>query len=84
MAKRKKGKVEDLIGQLIQSELESHLSRMVKKSKKRAVRESAKLKDYLQLPYVKESEFVEAEVVEGQPEEDESASTGIKKNSFAE
>jgi hypothetical protein len=80
VAKRKKGKVEDLVGQLIQSELETHLSRMVKKAKKKAVRESAKLKDFLQLPYVKESEVVEAEVVE--PQTADSESSALKKTSL--
>ena len=77
----KKSKVEDLVGQLIQSELETHLSRMVKKAKKKAVRESARLKEYLQLPYVKNSEIVEAEVVEENPAEGEDGSS-IKKTSF--
>ncbi len=74
---RKKDKVESLVAQFIQSELESQLSRMVKKAKKRAVRESAKLKDFLQLPYVKESEVIEAEVVE--PQTADSENSALKK-----
>jgi DNA-directed RNA polymerase beta subunit len=81
MAKRKQSKVEDLVGQLIQSELESQLSRMVKKAKKRAVRESAKLKEFLQLPYVKDSEVIDAEVVELQLADGESSNPSIKKTS---
>jgi hypothetical protein len=78
---RKKGKVvEDLIGQLINSELESHLSRMVKRARKRAVRESAKLKEFLQLPYVKDSEIIEAEVIEEEPKGEEGSA--LKKTSF--
>lgn len=79
MAKKGKTRVEDLVGQLIQNELEGQLSRMVKKAKKRAVRESAKLKEYLQLPYVRD-EVIEAEVVEEQPAEGENPS--IKKTPF--
>ena len=80
MAKKNK-KAEDLIAQLIQNELETHLSRMVKKAKKRAVRESAKLKEYLQLPYVKD-EVIEAEIVEPHPEEGEGSNPSIKKTSL--
>jgi hypothetical protein len=69
MAKRKK--VEKLIEELIGNHLETHLTRMVRKSKKRAEREKAKLKDFLQLPLIKDSEIIEAEYAEVQPSEAE-------------
>jgi hypothetical protein len=62
MARTKK--VEKLIEQLIANHLETHLTRMVRKSKKRAEREKAKLKDFLQLPLIKDSEIIEAEYEE--------------------
>jgi len=76
-----KKKTEDLIAQLIQSKLETQLTRMVKKAKKRAVRESGKLKEFLQLPYVRDSEVIDAEVVEEHPAEGEDSSS-LKKNSL--
>jgi len=59
-------KVEKLIEQLIANQLETHLTRLVRKSKKRAEREKAKLKDFLQLPLIKDSEIIVAEYQESQ------------------
>ncbi len=80
MAKKKGGSVEDLIGQLIQSELERELTKRVKRAKVKAVRQSAKLREYLQLPYVRDDEVVEAEVVESQLATDEDST--LKKTSL--
>ena len=77
---RKKTKVEDFVGQLIQSELERELAKRVKRAKKRAVREAGKLKEYLRLPYVEESEVIEAQVVEQQPADNEDST--LKKTPF--
>jgi len=57
-------KVEKLIEQLIANQLETHLTRMVRKSKKRAEREKAKLKEFLQLPLIKDEDIIEAEYEE--------------------
>jgi hypothetical protein len=78
MARRKKEKVEDLIGQLIQSELERELTKQVKRAKTKAVRQAAKLREYLQLPYVRDDEVVEAEVVEQSADNEDST---LKKTS---
>jgi len=72
MAKRKKGKVEDLVGQLIKNELEAQLSRMVRKARKRATREAGKLNEMLQLEYHKDEGFVDADYRE-MPGEEEKA-----------
>ncbi|NIN91583.1 hypothetical protein GTO36_01010 [bacterium] len=80
MAKKKGGSVEDLIGQLIQSELERELTKRVKRAKVKAVRQSAKLREYLQLPYVRDDEVVEAELVESQLATDEDST--LKKTSL--
>jgi len=69
MAKKKKDKVEQLVGQLIKNELEAQLSRMVRKARKRAGREAGKLNDMLRLEYRKDEGFVDAEVVEDLHEE---------------
>ena len=79
--RRKKSKVEDLVGQLIQSELERELAKRVKRAKAKAVKQSARLREYLQLPYVRDDEVIEAQVVEEHPAEGEDGS-GIKKTSF--
>ncbi len=68
---KKKGKVEDLVGQLIRNELEAQLSRMVRKAKKKAFREASKLTEVLRLEYHKDEGFVEAEYAEDQPSERE-------------
>jgi len=80
MVKRKRDKVEDLVGQLIQSELERELTKRVKRAKAKAVRQSAKLREFLQLPYVRDDEVVEAEVIEPQPADGEESSLISKKN----
>ncbi|MFX0198037.1 MAG: hypothetical protein ACFFCW_18105 [Candidatus Hodarchaeota archaeon] len=69
--KRRKNKVEDLIGQLIKSELEAQLSRMVRKARKKAIREAGKLNGMLRLEYRKDEGFVDAEVIDGFPEKEE-------------
>jgi hypothetical protein len=71
MAKRKKSTVENLVAQLIRNELESQLAKMVRKAKKRAVREAAKLNEALSLEYHKDQGFVEAEVIEPPEEENQ-------------
>jgi len=81
MPKRKtRDKVEDLVGQLIQSELERELTKRVKRAKAKAVRQSAKLREYLQLPYVRDDDVVEAEVIEQQSVDNEDST--LKKTSF--
>ena len=80
MTKGKKTKIDDLVDQLIQSSLESRLSKLARRAKRKAVKESAKLKEYLQLPHIKNDEIVEAEVIEPQSAEDESPNQDIKKN----
>jgi len=65
-----KKKTEKLIEQLIRNELEVQLTRMVRKSKRRAVREAEKLNETLRLEYHKKEGFVEAEYQEVKPEED--------------
>ncbi len=62
MARTKK--VEKLIEQLIANQLEAHLTKLVRKSRKRAEREKAKLKDFLQLPLIKDEDIIEAEYEE--------------------
>lgn len=62
MARTKK--VEKLIEQLIATQLEAHLTKLVRKSKKKAEREKAKLKDFLQLPLIKDEDIIEAEYEE--------------------
>jgi len=47
-------KVEKLIEQLIANQLEAHLTKLVRKSRKKAEREKAKLKEFLQLPLIKD------------------------------
>ncbi len=71
MTKRKKDKVEDLVGQLIRNELESQLAKMVRRAKKKAAREAGKLNEMLQLEYHKGEGFVEAEYQESKPSEAE-------------
>jgi len=66
-----KKKTEKLIEQLIRNELEVQLTRMVRKSKRRAVREAEKLNETLRLEYHKKEGFVEAEYQEVKPEEEE-------------
>ena len=81
MPKRKtRDKVEDLVGQLIQSELERELTKRVRRAKAKAVRQSAKLREYLQLPYVRDDDVVEAEVIEQQSADNEDST--LKKTSF--
>jgi len=74
MAKGKK--IDKLIEQLIANQLETHLTRLVRKSKKRAEREKAKLNQFLQLEYTKDAGFVEAEYEEAQPSEEEKSIKG--------
>jgi hypothetical protein len=62
MARTKK--VEKLIEQLIANQLEAHLTNLVRKSRKKAEREKAKLKDFLQLPLIKDEDILEAEYEE--------------------
>jgi hypothetical protein len=66
MAKRKKDKVENLVGQLIKNEVEAQLAKMVRKAKAKALREAGKLNEVLRLEYHKNEGFVEAEVIEPQ------------------
>lgn len=81
MPKRKtRDKVEDLVGQLIQSELERELAKRVRRAKAKAVRQSAKLREYLQLPYVRDDDVVEAEVIEQQSVDNEDST--LKKTLF--
>ena len=81
MPKRKtRDKVEDLVGQLIQSELERELTKRVRRAKAKAVRQSAKLREYLQLPYVRDDDVVEAEVIEQQSADNEDST--LKKTLF--
>ena len=61
MGKRKRDKVEQLVGQLIKSELEAQLSRLVRKARKKANREASKLNDTLRLEYREGEGFVDAE-----------------------
>jgi len=68
MAKRKRDKVEQLVGQLIKSELETQLSRLVRKAKRKALRETGKFNDMLRLEYHKEEGFTEAEIIDEPPE----------------
>jgi hypothetical protein len=68
---KKKDKVESLVAQLIRSELEGQLTKMVRKAKKQATRETEKLHETLRLEYHKKEGFVEAEYQEVKPEEDE-------------
>ncbi len=62
MARTKK--VEKLIDQLIANQLEAHLTKLVRKSRKKAEREKAKFKEYLQLPLIRDSEIIEAQYEE--------------------
>jgi len=62
MARTKK--VEKLIEQLIANQLEAHPTKLVRKSRKRAEREKEKLKDFLQLPLIKDDDIIEAEYEE--------------------
>ncbi len=73
MAKRKKDKIEDLVGQLIWHELEAQLFRMVTKAKKKAFREANKLNEVLRLEYHRNEGFEihEAEVIEPLEEENQ-------------
>jgi len=61
-------KIDKLIEQLISNQLEAHLTRLVRKSKKKAEREKGKLRDFLQLPLIKDEEIVDAEFTEGAKE----------------
>jgi len=65
MAKKKRDKVEQLVGELIKNELEAQLARMVRKARRKAGREAGKLNDMLQLEYWKDSGFVDADYQEG-------------------
>jgi len=69
MAKGKKDKVENLVAQLIRSELEGQLAKMVRKAKRKALREASKLGETLKLEYHKDEGFVEAEYQEVQASE---------------
>lgn len=69
MARRKK--VDKLIEQLIANQLEAHLTKLVRNSKKRVEREKAKLKDFLQLPLIKDEDIIEAEYEEAPTQEPE-------------
>jgi hypothetical protein len=70
----KKSKVENLVSQLIESELETQLARLVKRSKRKAMRARNDLNGTLRLEYTPSqgfSEAEEAEVIESQSEEGE-------------
>jgi len=69
---RRKGndKVETLVKQLIHSKIERHLVKAIHKSRKRVTRETGKLREVFQLEYHRDSGFVDAEVIEGFPEEE--------------
>jgi len=69
MARTKK--VEKLIEQLIANQLEAHLTKLVRNSRRKAEREKAKLKDFLQLPLIKDEDIVEAEYDEAPTKEPE-------------
>lgn len=80
MGRKKKTKVEDLVGQLIKNELEAQLSRMVRKARKRATREAGRLNEMLQLEYRKDEGFVEAEIIEPEsPESPQEEKAEVKK-----
>jgi len=69
MSKGRKSKTARLIEDLIQTELEIHLAKMVRKAKKRAIREASKLGEVPRLEYHKDEGFVEAEYQEVQTSE---------------
>jgi len=69
MARGKKDKVGSLVAQLIRNELETQLTKMVRKARKRALREAGKLNETRRLEYRKDEGFVEAEVIESPEEE---------------
>lgn len=64
-------KVEKLIEQLIANQLEAHFTKLVRNSKRKAEREKAKFKDFLQLPLIKDEDIVEAEYDEAPTQEPE-------------
>jgi len=64
MAKRKRDKVEQLVGELIKNELEAQPARMVRKARRKAGREVGKLNDMLRLEYRKDEGFVDADYQE--------------------
>ncbi len=78
MAKRQRTKIDSLVDQIIQSEVENRLAKMARQAKRRSIKESTKLREFLQLPYVKD-DIVEAEVIE--PEAAGSGDSEVKKNS---
>ena len=61
---KKKSRVEGLVSQLIRSELENQLAKMVQKARRKAARQAGKLNEMLQLEYRKDEGFVEAEYEE--------------------
>ena len=63
---KKQGKMEKLVSELIKSELEAQLAKMVRRSRKRANREAQKLNDTLMLTYDENRGFsdIDAEVIE--------------------
>ena len=67
MAKGKRTKTKDLLAELIQNELESQLARLVRKSRKKANKETSKLNDMLRLEYREGEGFAEAEIVDDPP-----------------
>jgi hypothetical protein len=70
MVRRKKNdKVETLVKQLIHSEIERHLVKAIRKSRKRVTRETGKLREVFQLEYHRDSGFVDAEYQEMPKEE---------------
>jgi len=70
MAKKKRDKVKQFVGELIKNELEAQLAKMVRKARKKASKEAGKLNNMLRLEYRKDEGFVDAEVIEGFAEEE--------------
>lgn len=78
MKKKKKSRVEQLVGELVSNELSIHLSRLVRKSRKKAIREAGKLDEALRLEYHRGEGFTDAEIIDPIPPDDSENEEGTE------